>query len=392
MVQQLRKSITTLVFLVSGAVWAQAPTAPLAIKPDAPDRYIVVPGDTLWGISQRYTDSPWRWPDLWNMNKDQIRNPHLIYPGYIIVLDRERGQLTIAQPGTPGAPVTPETRAGDTTGTDAPTTAAAPTTGAPTTTATSADPGISKLSPHLRAESLARQGIPSIPANLIEPFLTRPLIVEPDGLDKAPTIVATQTDRVIISAGNSAYVRGIGSSKEDTWFVYRRGRPLVDPDTNQTLGYEAVYLGTAQVTRPGDPATITLTSAVQEVGAGDKLVAASRPQAINYAPHAPKTKINGRIMSIYGAGRVGEAGPQTVVTVNRGRADGLEVGHVLALYTRGGMVSDVTKAKGAPDSKIQLPDERAGLAFVFRVFDRISYALVMHITRPVSPLDVVQTP
>jgi hypothetical protein len=392
MVQQLRKSITTLVFLVSGAVWAQAPTAPLAIKPDAPDRYIVVPGDTLWGISQRYTDSPWRWPDLWNMNKDQIRNPHLIYPGYIIVLDRERGQLTIAQPGTPGTtPVTPEARAGDT-GTASPTPADAPTTGAPTTTATSADPGISKLSPHLRAESLARQGIPSIPANLIEPFLTRPLIVEPDGLDKAPTIVATQTDRVIISAGNSAYVRGIGSSKEDTWFVYRRGRPLVDPDTNQTLGYEAVYLGTAQVTRPGDPATITLTSAVQEVGAGDKLVAASRPQAINYAPHAPKTKINGRIMSIYGAGRVGEAGPQTVVTVNRGRADGLEVGHVLALYTRGGMVSDVTKAKGAEDSKIQLPDERAGLAFVFRVFDRISYALVMHITRPVSPLDVVQTP
>jgi len=395
MVQQLRKSITTLIFLVSGAVWAQAPTAPLAIKPDAPDRYIVVPGDTLWGISQRYTDSPWRWPDLWNMNKDQIRNPHLIYPGYIIVLDRERGQLTIAQPGTPGdsssgtpaGTPTPEARDGDTG-----TSAGAPPTSAPTTTATSTDPGIVKLSPHLRAESLARQGIPSIPANLIEPFLTRPLIVEPDGLDKAPTIVATQTDRVIIAAGNSAYVRGIGSSKEDTWFVYRRGRPLVDPDTNQTLGYEAVYLGTAQVTRPGDPATITLTSAVQEVGAGDKLVAASRPQAISYAPHAPSTKINGRIMSIYGAGRIGEAGPQTVVTVNRGRADGLEVGHVLALYTRGGTVNDVTKARGTQDSKIQLPDERAGLAFVFRVFDRISYALVMHITRPVSPLDVVQTP
>jgi hypothetical protein len=187
-------------------------------------------------------------------------------------------------------------------------------------------------------------------------------------------------------------VRGIGGSKEDTWFVYRRGRPLVDPDTNQTLGYEATYLGTAQVTRPGDPATITLTSAVQEVGAGDKLVAASRPQAINYAPHAPNTKISGRIMSIYGAGRVGEAGPQTIVTVNRGRADGLEVGHVLALYTRGGTVNDVTKARSAEDAKIQLPDERAGLAFVFRVFDRISYALVMHITRPVSPLDVVQTP
>lgn len=376
MVQQLRKSITTLAFLVSGATWAQAPTAPLAIKPDAPERYIVVPGDTLWGISQRYTDSPWRWPELWNMNKEQIRNPHLIYPGYVLILDRERGQLTIAQPGAR------ETEPGG-----------APTTGAPTTpAATTTDPGIVKLSPHLRAESLARQGIPSIPAALIEPFLTRPLVIEPEGLDKAPTIVGTQTDRVIIAAGNSAYVRGIGSSKEDTWFVYRRGGPLIDPDTNRTLGYEAIYLGTAQVTRPGDPATIVLTTAIREVGAGDKLVAASRPQAINYAPHAPGTKIRGRIMSIYGSGRVGEGGPQSIITINRGSTDGLEVGHVLALYTRGGTVRDMSKQQGSQDSTIQLPDERAGIAFVFRVFDRISYALVMQVTRPVSPLDVVQTP
>ena len=388
MVQQLRKSITTLAFLVSGATWAQAPTSPLAIKPDAPDRYIVVPGDTLWGISQRYTDSPWRWPELWNMNKEQIRNPHLIYPGYVLLLDRERGQLTIAQPGGTGARESEQVGGPQESG--APTTEAptAPTTGA----ATATDPSIVKLTPHLRAESLARQGIPSIPANLIEPFLTRPLVIEPDGLDKAPTIVGTQTDRVIIAAGNSAYVRGIGSSKEDTWYVYRRGGALVDPDTNQTLGYEAIYLGTAQVTRPGDPATIVLTTAVREVGAGDKLVAASRPQVISYAPHAPGTKINGRIMSIYGSGRVGEAGPQAIITVNRGRANGIEVGHVLALYNRGGTVRDMSKPQGSENSTISLPDERAGLAFVFRVFDRISYALVMHVTRPVSPLDVVQTP
>ena len=383
MVQQLRKSITTLVFLVSGATWAQAPNAPLAIKPDAPDRYIVVPGDTLWGISQRYTDSPWRWPELWNMNKEQIRNPHLIYPGYVLLLDRERGQLTIAQPTTGTQPATGRETEPGAPGTQSPATAPA-TPSAPGTTTT----GMVKLTPALRAESLARQGIPSIPASLIEPFLTRPLIIEPEGLDKAPTIVGTQTDRVIISAGNTAYVRGIGSSKENTWYVYRRGNPLIDPDTNQTLGYEAVYLGTAQVTRPGDPATITLTSTVQEVGAGDKLVAASRPQAINYAPHSPGTQIKGRIMSIYGGGRVGEGGPQSIITVNRGRADGIQVGHVLALHSKGGVVRDVSQ----PNSSISLPDERAGIAFVFRVFDRISYALVMHITRPVSPLDVVQTP
>jgi hypothetical protein len=374
MVQQLRKSITTLVFfLVSGVALGQAPSAPLTVKPDAPDRYVVVPGDTLWSISQRYTDSPWRWPELWNLNKEQIRNPHLIYPGYVLVLDRERGRLSIA--GTePGPRPGPRTETG---------------TGTETGTAGESV----RLGPRTRAESLAAQGIPSIPASAIEPFLTRPLVVEPEGLDKAPTIVGTQTDRVILAAGNTAYVRGIGASKEETWYVYRRGGALVDPDTNRTLAYEAVYLGTAQLTRPGEPATVVLTSAVREVEAGDKLIAAGRPQPVNYAPRAPATQIRGRVMSIYGSpGKVGEAGPQSIISINRGRADGIEPGHVLALYALGGTVRDTSKPKDAPDALIKLPDERAGLAFVFRVFDRISYALVMHITRPVRPLDVVQTP
>ena len=375
MVQQVGKSIIALAFLVSGSVIAQAPSAPLAIKPDAPDRYVVVPGDTLWGISERYTDSPWRWPELWNMNRDQIRNPHLIYPGYVIVLDRERAQLRIAAPGTEGAaPTAP------------PTPGVAPAPGAPTT------PGDTvKLSPRVRAESLAKQEIPSIPPSVIEPFLSRPLVVEPDGLDKAPTIIATQADRVVLAAGNSAYVRGIGGAKDETWYVYRRGVPLVDPDTNKTLAYEAIYLATAQLTRPGEPATVVLTSAVQEVEAGDKLVAAGRVQPVNYAPHAPNAQIKGRVIAIYGGvAQVGEAGPLQVVSINRGKADGLEVGHVLALYSLGGTVRDASKPRNDP--RIQLPDERSGLVFVFRVFDRISYALIMQITRPVRPLDVVQTP
>jgi hypothetical protein len=386
MVQQVCKSIIALAFLVSGSAFSQAPSAPLAIKPDAPDRYVVVPGDTLWGISQRYTDSPWRWPDLWNMNKEQIRNPHLIYPGYVILLDRERGQLTIAGPGTetkpgataPVAPVAPGAPGAET---------------KPGEAVTSAPGGAVRLSPRVRAESLAKQEIPSIPPSAIEPFLSRPLVVEPDGLDKAPTIVATQADRVVLATGNSAYVRGIGSAKDDTWYVYRKGGALVDPDTNKTLAYEAIYLGTAQLTRPGEPATVLLTSAVQEVEAGDKLVAAGRPQPINYAPRAPSTQIKGRVMGIYGGvSKVGEAGPQSVISINRGKADGLEVGHVLALYNLGGTVRDASKPRNATDARIQLPDERAGLAFVFRVFDRISYALVMQVTRPVSTLDVVQTP
>ena len=369
MVQQLRKSITALAFFaVSGLAAAQAPSAPLTLRADAPERYVVVPGDTLWGISQRYTDSPWRWPELWGLNKDQIRNPHLIYPGNVILLDRASGRLSIGG-GAPGKP------------------------GATTSEGTASARGTMKLEPRIRSQALDKEGVPSIPAALIEPFLTRPLIVEPDGLEKAPTIIATQTDRVILAAGNTAYVRGISGAKEDTWYVYRRGSPLVDPDTNQTLAYEAIYLGTAQLTRPGDPATVLLTTAVQEVEAGDKLVAAARPQSLNYVPHAPTSQIHGRIMGIYGGvSQVGEAGPQSIITINRGSRDGLEVGHVLALYARGGSVRDRTKPEDAEDARIQLPNERAGLAFVFRVFDRVSYALVMRLTRPVAPLDVVQTP
>lgn len=367
MVQQLRKSITALgFFALSGLAAAQAPSTPLTLKPDAPDRYVVVPGDTLWGISQRYTDSPWRWPELWGLNKDEIRNPHLIYPGYVIYLDRASGRLSVGSP------------------------TARPAGGEATSAAPS---GTAKLEPRVRSEPLGAEGIPSIPADLIEPFLTRPLIVEADGLDKAPTIVGTETDRVILAAGNTAYVRGIGSTKDDTWYVYRRGAPLVDPDTSQTLAYEAIYLGTAKVTRSGEPATVVLTTAVREVEAGDKLIAAAKPQPINYAPHAPTTRIHGRVMDIYGGvSKVGEAGPQSIITINRGSRDGLEVGHVLALYARGGSVRDRSKPAGAKDARIQLPNERAGLAFVFRVFDRVSYALVMRVTRPIGPLDVVQTP
>jgi hypothetical protein len=387
MVQQLRKSITALIFfLISGVLSAQPakpPSAPLALKQDAPDRYVVVPGDTLWGISGRYTDSPWRWPELWGMNREQIQNPHLIYPGYVILLDRARGRLTIGAPGTSGP------------GPDATTGTPGGTATAPSGTGTAPTaPGVVRLSPRSRGEALAKELIPSIPAGAIEPFLSRPLIIEPDGLDKAPTIIGTQADRVILSEGNSAYVRGIGSAKEGTWYVYRRGIALVDPDTNETLAYEAIYLGTAQLRRPGEPATVVLTSAVQEIEPGDKLVAAGSVQPLNYAPHAPNVFLKGRVMSIYGGlgGKVGEAGPMSIITINRGRADGLEVGHVLALHNLGGSVRDVSKRRGADDAMIQLPDERAGLSFVFRVFERVSYALVMNITRPVSPLDVVQTP
>ena len=331
---------------------AQAPRTPIALKPDAPDRYVVVPGDSLWSIARRYTDSPWRWSELWNLNKDGIKNPNRIYPGNIIVLDRARGQLAL-------------------------------------------DSSTVKLSPRLRAESTTRTVIPSIPPNAIEPFLARPLVIEPDGLDKAPTIVAAEEARVILESGNRAFVRGMGDSKETRWFVYRRGPALVDPETKTTLGYEAIYLGTASVTKAGEPAVILLTSVTQEVGIGDKLVAAGKPEIPTYAPRAPGVAIQGRIVSLYGGGtQLGEAGSNTVISINRGKSQGVEIGHVLALYRPGALVTEGprTYASATAAAPLTLPNERYGLAFVFRVFDRVSYALVMSLTKPVNTKDLVQNP
>jgi len=355
----MRKSITTLIFVLAaalaGGAAAQSKGAmpkdkgPMQLNADAPDRYVVVPGDTLWSISERYTDAPTRWPELWNLNKDEIKNPHLIYPGNVIVLDRSRGRLSVS--------------------------------------------GTQKLQPKVRRESTSEGAIPSIPANVIEPFLARPLVVEPDGLKLAPQIIAAEDNRVIIGAGNRAVVSGLGGSGETTWHVYQQGKALVDPETQTTLGYEAIYLGTARVLAAGEPATVEIVSAVREISKGDRLVAAGRPVAVTYLPRAPQAGIKGRIMSIYGSiDKVGEGGPQSVIALNRGRVNGLEPGHVLALHRLGGEVT-IEKASGDnPAKTVKLPDERYGLAYVFRVFDRVSYALVMRVTKPVYNLDVVATP
>jgi len=320
------------------------------MKPDAPERYVVVRGDTLWSIAQRYTDSPWRWSELWELNKDELKNPHRLYPGNVIVLDRSRGRLALA--------------------TD-----------------------MVKLSPRTRAESTALAAIPTIPTSIIEPFLTRPLVVEADGLDNAPTIVAAEDSRVLLAPGHRAFARGIGDSTVGTWFVYRRGGALVDPESKVTLGYEALYLGAARMIRAGEPAVIQLTSVAQEISVGDKLLPAGRADVPIYAPHAPSSKVQGRVISLYGRhSRLGEYGNQTVVSISVGKSQGIEVGHVLALYRPGATVAEVKRSTGPAAGPLTLPNERYGLALVFRVFDRVSYALVMNVSKPVFAQDLVQNP
>ncbi len=313
----------------------------------APDTYAVVRGDTLWGIAGRFLKQPWRWPQIWQMNRDQIRNPHWIYPGQTIVLDRTTGTMRLG------------------TGPNA--------------------NGTVKLSPQIRSET-SRDAIPSIAPEAIEPYLSQPLIVDTATMRDAPRVVASR-ERVVLGVGDVAYVSGIVDPSVTNYQVFRPGRPLRDPDSGDVIAYQSDYLGTARVTRPGNPATVTIMSSKLEINAGDRLVPATKAGVISYAPHAPPGPISGRVISIYSG--VQYAGASMIVAINRGSDDGLDVGSVLALKTFGRTIVDRTN--GARET-ITLPDERKGLLFVFRVFDHIAYGLIASTAEAVEIGDVVTQP
>lgn len=336
-----------LLALVAGFTTAQE-AAPIQLADNAPERHIVVPGDTLWGISSKFLKEPWRWPDVWRMNKDQIKNPHRIFPGDVIVLDRDAAgnpMLRIAKDG--------------------------------------------KLSPRSYSQNLVDE-IPSIPANVIEPFLSEPLIVEDIATLGGPSVIATQEDRVYIGTGDTFFAKGAKDyPNQELWQVYRRGSPLLDPEIkDRILGYEAFYLGSATQTQPGDPATFRVKTFKQEIGRGDLLIPAQRPPVLNYVPRQPPAGIEGRIVSVYGG--VDTGGKSSVITINRGKDSNLELGHVLAIWrNRSDTYFDNHSGK---TEAYALPQERYGLAFVFRTFGSIAYALVLSASNAVTVNDAVRTP
>jgi hypothetical protein len=337
------------------------------VRSDAPDRHVVVKGDTLWDIAGTFFKDPWKWPQIWGFNKDTIKDPHWIYPGDVIYLDRTSGTLRIGEGGT--------IPAGE--------------TGAAAGISSMAASGVSetgnevRLSPKVIEGPSPHDAIPSIPASAIEPFLTQPLVIEEDALDDAPALIGAREGRVILGNDDTGFVHGLPSDKGDLWQIYRPGKTFVDPDTGEDLGVEAIYLGNAEVTHFADVSTIAITSSVQEIYAGDRLTLPSIKAVNAYLPRAPETKISASVISIYGG--VSQGGQNSVITLNKGARDGLQSGHVLALYRKG---EDV-KFEG---DKYTLPDERYGLVFVFRVFNKVSYALVMQTKLPVQLLDRANTP
>lgn len=349
------------------------------LAPNAPDSYTVKSGDTLWAISGMFLKTPWRWPELWGMNIEQVRNPHRIWPGQTLYLEKLNGMARLRMGEAP--------------------------TGMPTETV--------RVSPRTRISDLADPTIPTLPPHVIEPFLNEAIIVGENDLDRAPRIVAAPDTRVMITRGDRAYVRGRNGSplvetdprRTDTFRVFRNVVPLRDPLTSAILGYEARYLGKAELVRGetvqpvrmpnGEtaptviPASIDVVAAREEMRIGDRLLPEPPRVFSSYVPRAPALEVDGSIVSVYGDA-VAMVGPNQVVTISRGAADGIENGHVLAILKAGRRIDD--RSQAGERAIIKVPDERSGLLMVFRTFDRISYALVLEISDSVQVGDRVVNP
>ena len=398
----VRQLVVSLALLLAAAP-ALADT--LKLQENAPDKYVVVKGDTLWDISGKFLKDPWRWPQIWKMNRAEIKNPHWIYPGDMIVLDRsgKEPRLSLVK-GDKGGMETV------------------------------------KLSPGARATEIGNDAIPSIPIRVIHPFLSQPRVVSKGALDDSPFILGSNTERVVLGAGDDAFATG-GKAGVTRWNVLRPGKALKDPETGEVLGYEVEYLGDARTLTEGAPQKIRITQSVKEILPKDKLVEADTSNTFEYIPHAPEARISGRIISAYGG--LSDSGRYQTVVINRGSRDGLEPGHVLAVFREGlavklsrdekdRMTWVNEKSAGTPgggawlyndvrclkensrvtydqaadvrntfrdtclgnssDRAVKLPDTRSGLVMVYRVYDRVSYALIMQSEGPVYLLDSVKNP
>ena len=338
----------------------------LQIRDDAPDRYVVVKGDTLWDISAKFFKDPWKWPEIWALNKDAIKDPHWIYPGDVVFLDRRTGTLTTTEP----------VAAAD----------ATPISDAASTSEPAIPSNVVKLQPKVRVVGQNTEAIPAVPLSAISSFLSRPLVIDAEELETAPKLVGTYEHRSLLSVNDLAYAERLPSDKGTQWQVYRPNVRFVDPDTDEELGQEVLYLGDAAVEKFGDPSTLRITNAILEINKGDYFAQVASGHSPVFVPHAPDSAISAKVISIYGG--VQQAGQHAVVTLNKGRRDGIEVGHILALYNKG----EVLKTKGWFTPNVNLPDVRYGLVMVFRVFNKVSYALVMDTRIPVQRFDSARTP
>jgi len=337
------------------------------IEEDAPDAYTVVTGDTLWDISDRFLKEPWRWTEIWGYNP-QVYNPHLIYPGDVLALDYVNGRptLSLTREG-----VRIEPGAGE------------PYLGA-------AEPGAGKLprvklEPKIRSESLD-DAIPMISGNAISQFLVYPRVETEAVTRNAPYIIANDDGRLISAIGNRIYVRGTLNRNQTSYGVFRRNKVLIDPVNGANLGVEMMHVADAKLLSVGDPSTLGITSNKMETISGDVLLPINADTATHqYIPRMPELRGEARIVSLVNA--IAKTGRNQVVVLNVGQSANIQEGDVLAVETRGTSVVDKRGAHAW--ESVKLPNQRTGVLMVFKTFDKVSYALVMESTRPITVNDIV---
>ena len=338
-------------FLLAVLVAAPVAAETVQLKPGHPDSYVVVRGDTLWDISARFLQSPWRWNEVWAANP-QIENPDLIFPGDVIELSYRDGR-----------PVLGVRRGGE----------------RPTV----------KLSPEARVEPLA-EAIPTIRAEVVRNFLTRTRPIDEKSYEAAPYVVSAAEGHLIVGGGGRFYARGADFGEDQKLYsLFRSGQSYRDPQTGDVLGVEAVYLGDAQLERAGDPASFKVVRAGREINEGDRLFPVEQLAVErDFHPTPPPQEVRGRVISVVDG--LTQIGQYQVVVLDLGRDAGLVSGNVLAVYRTGETVRD-RFAEETP-VPVKLPDERSGLVLVFQVFDRISYALVTESQRPIHIGDTARNP
>jgi hypothetical protein len=385
-----RRAMLLLILLT--AVWPLA--AQVELAPDAPQTYVVQPGDTLWSVAGRFLREPWRWPEVWQANPG-VSNPNRIYPGDVLELDYQGGSPRIRSSRGDGGMRTV------------------------------------KLSPRVRVTELDR-AIPTIPVNAVAPFLSRPVVTEAREIDDAPYVVGFPDGRLLAGAGGNIFVRSILSAESDRYEVLRPGQALRDPDTNRLLGFEATYIGSARIERLGDPATLTMTRTQQQVAIGDRVRPATDDQPIrSFFPQPAPAGLQGKIVSVLNG--VSQIGQYDVVVLSRGSRQGVEVGHVFEVYRGGDIRRDPVRNKRtdwnwrnespldtsfwygdweldgwdrdkpAPNVPLHrravrkndtyiVPDSRSGVVMVFRIFPEVSFALVMSATQAMHVGEIVAPP
>lgn len=341
----MRKTLLALLLLTaSGLVQAQ-----VQLREGHPQTYTVVSGDTLWDISGKFLSEPWKWKEIWHANP-QIHDPDLIYPGDSLTLSYVNGQPQV-------------------------------------TLSRGESHGTVKLSPRIRSTPMV-DAIPSIPLGAINAFLLSNRIVDtPDQFDKAPYIVAGNAERVLSGQGDRIYVRGKLDPAHSVYGLFRQGKTYTDPKTQEVLGINADDIGGGEVVATeGDVSTLQLQRSTQEVRLGDRLFA-SEERAINstFMPSSPQTPIEGLIIDVpRGVTQIGE---YDVVTLDKGKRDGLAEGNVLAIFKTGETVRDRITGE-----QVKIPDERSGLLMVFRTYDKLSYGLVLRASRSLAVMDKVRNP